>query len=76
MKSRSGVPEAKAFGPRLSKQATWRIWPRNVSGAQLEAAGPEGHYVLGVGSSAFEACASVGMTLGQVVHIQPLEIET
>lgn len=75
MKTRSGVPESRAFGPAMSSETKWLVTPRdaplewllkNEGAYQLESDGP----------TAFEACARLGMSLGEVVDIRPVTEET
>jgi hypothetical protein len=70
MKTRSGVPESRAFGPAMSSETQWLVTPRkaplewlmkNEGAYQLESSGP----------TAYAACARLGMSLGEVVDIRP-----
>lgn len=75
MKTRSGVPESRAFGPAMSSETQWVVFPRiapmhwllhNSGAYQLESSGP----------TAFAACARLGMSLGEVVDIRPVAEKT
>lgn len=74
MKTRSGVPESKAFGPAKPIGTEWIITPRNAPIGWL-LANPDSAYTLASnGATAFEACARVGMTLGSILDIRPATV--
>lgn len=60
MKTRSGVPEAKAFGPAKHPETWWLVILKNPTGCALTA----------MGATAFAACAALGVTLGDVLDIK------
>lgn len=70
MKTRSGVPESRAYGPALPSDTRWLVTPRK---APLEwLLKNDGAYQLdSYGPTAFVACALLGMSLGEVVDIRP-----
>lgn len=76
MKTRSGIPEAQAFGPVLPDVTHWIITTKNgallmVNGFMTQAAGNV--RVTSTAPTAFLACQRVGMTLGQVADIVACE---
>jgi hypothetical protein len=65
MKTRSGVPESRAFGPAMSSETQWEIMVPCV----LD---PRHSRLLSYGPTAFAACANIGISLGEVVDIRPV----
>lgn len=59
MKTLAGIEESKAFGPALPDGTIWTITTKQGEARQA------------IGRTAFEACAFLGLSLGQVAHIQP-----
>jgi hypothetical protein len=57
VKKREGVAEVKAFGPAPGTGTLWLVTTKS------------GETKQSWGSSAFMACANVGLNLGQVAHI-------
>lgn len=60
MKKRSGADEGEAFGPAPGSGTLWTLTTKN------------GHTMQSWGSTAFQACANVGLSLGQVSWIKPI----
>lgn len=59
MSKRRGVDEQDAFGPAPGKGTLWTLTTKN------------GETKQSWGSTAFQACANVGLNLGQVAWIKP-----
>lgn len=70
MKTRSGVPESRAFGPAMSRETRWVIVPRAGELVSLL----KGNLTVrhSSGPTAFAACARLGISLGEVVDIRPV----
>lgn len=56
---RRGVSEEEAFGPGPGAGTIWTLTTKN------------GQTMQSWGATAYEACANVGLNLGQVAHICP-----
>ncbi len=59
MRKREGVDESQAFGPAPGSGTVWALTTKNGESKQSW------------GKTAFEACANVGLNLGQVARIEP-----
>lgn len=69
MKTRSGVPESRAYEPALPSETRWLVTPRKgdiqslLKGVAL--------CLRSSGPTAFIACAKLVMSLGEVADIRP-----
>ncbi len=61
MSKRGGVDEHEAFGPAPGQGTCWTLTTKN------------GRAMSSWGNTAFQACANVGLNLGQVSSIKPMK---
>lgn len=72
MKTRSGVPESRAFGPAMSGETKWLVTPRKAPIEWLMKIPGRAYQLVSSGPTAFVACARLGISLGDVVDIRPV----